>query len=113
MHIDVNGLIDFNLSWKKSKGMDVDKIFTRVPRLMGLAGEDVWAAGKQQHIVNARIDQTVLERFSYSPFPIGKNVFTCIFVNHLPLYRASFCLSVPGIVGIQKIQFLIANIYSF
>lgn len=38
----------------KSKGMDVDKIATRVSRLMGLAVEDVWAAGKQQHIVNAR-----------------------------------------------------------
>ncbi len=38
----------------KSKGMDVDKIATRVSRLMGLAVEDVWAAGKQRHIVNAR-----------------------------------------------------------
>ena len=38
----------------KSRGMDVDKIATRVSRLMGLAVEDVWAAGKQQHIVNAR-----------------------------------------------------------
>ncbi len=38
----------------KSKGMDVDKIALHVSRLMGLAVEDVWAAGKQQHIVNAR-----------------------------------------------------------
>jgi len=38
----------------KSKGMDVDKIALHVSRLMGIAVEDVWAAGKQQHIVNAR-----------------------------------------------------------
>jgi len=38
----------------KSKGMDVDKIAIRVSGLMGLAVEDVWAVGKQQHIVNAR-----------------------------------------------------------
>jgi len=38
----------------KSKGMDVDQIATHVSKLMGLAVEDVWAAGKQQHIVNAR-----------------------------------------------------------
>jgi len=38
----------------KSKGMDVDKIASHVSRLMGLALEDVWAAGKQQNIVNAR-----------------------------------------------------------
>ncbi len=38
----------------KSKGMDVDKIALHVSRLMGLAVEDVWVAGKQQHIVNAR-----------------------------------------------------------
>jgi hypothetical protein len=38
----------------KSKGMDVDKIALHVSRLTGLAVEDVWAAGKQQHIVNAR-----------------------------------------------------------
>lgn len=38
----------------KSKGMDVDIIATRVSKLMGLAVDDVWAAGKQQHIVNAR-----------------------------------------------------------
>lgn len=38
----------------KSKGMDVDKIASHVSGLMGLAVEDVWAAGKQQHIVNAR-----------------------------------------------------------
>lgn len=38
----------------KSKGMDVDKIAAQVSRLMGIAVEDVWAIGKQQHIVNAR-----------------------------------------------------------
>lgn len=38
----------------KSQGMDVDKIASHVSRLMGLALEDVWAVGKQQHIVNAR-----------------------------------------------------------
>ncbi len=38
----------------KSKGMDVDKIASHVSRLMGLAVDDVWAVGKQQHIVNAR-----------------------------------------------------------
>ena len=38
----------------KSEGMDVDKIAAQVSRLMGIAVEDVWAIGKQQHIVNAR-----------------------------------------------------------
>ncbi len=38
----------------KSKGMDVDKIAAQVSRLMGIAVEDVWAIGKQRHIVNAR-----------------------------------------------------------
>lgn len=38
----------------KSKGMDVDKIAARVSKLMELVVKDVWAAGKQQHIVNAR-----------------------------------------------------------
>jgi chromosomal replication initiation ATPase DnaA len=38
----------------KSEGMDVDKIAAQVSRLMGIAVEDVWATGKQQHIVNAR-----------------------------------------------------------
>ena len=38
----------------KSKGMDVDKIAAQVSRLLGIAVEDVWAIGKQQHIVNAR-----------------------------------------------------------
>jgi len=38
----------------KSEGMDVDKIALHVSGLMGLAVEDVWAAGKQQPIVNAR-----------------------------------------------------------
>ena len=39
----------------KAKGMDVDKIADRVSKVMELAIEDVWAAGKQQHIVNARV----------------------------------------------------------
>lgn len=38
----------------KSEGMDVDKIALHISGLMGLAVEDVWAAGKQQPIVNAR-----------------------------------------------------------
>jgi REP element-mobilizing transposase RayT len=38
----------------KSKGMDVDKIASHVASLLGLAVDDVWAAGRQQHIVNAR-----------------------------------------------------------
>ncbi len=38
----------------KSKGMNVDKIASHVAKLLGLSVDDVWAAGKQQHIVNAR-----------------------------------------------------------
>lgn len=38
----------------KSKGMDVDKIAAHVSGLMGVAVEDIWAAGRQQPIVNAR-----------------------------------------------------------
>ena len=38
----------------RSGGMDLDKIARRVSELMEIKEEDVWAAGKQQHIVNAR-----------------------------------------------------------
>ncbi|HAJ25640.1 MAG TPA: transposase [Syntrophus sp. (in: bacteria)] len=35
-------------------GMDLDKTASRVSELMGIKAEDIWAVGKQQHIVNAR-----------------------------------------------------------
>ncbi len=38
----------------KSIGMDLDKIALHVSRLMRLLAVDVWAAGKQQPIVNVR-----------------------------------------------------------
>jgi putative transposase len=38
----------------RSCGMDLEKIARRVSELMEIKAEDVWAAGKQQHIVNAR-----------------------------------------------------------
>ena len=38
----------------RSGGMDLEKIARRVSELMGIKEEDVWAAGKQQHVVNAR-----------------------------------------------------------
>lgn len=38
----------------RTAGMDVDKIASRVSDLLGIKTDDVWAAGKQQHIVNAR-----------------------------------------------------------
>jgi putative transposase len=38
----------------RSCGMDLEKIALRVSELMGIKSEDVWAVGKQQHIVNAR-----------------------------------------------------------
>jgi hypothetical protein len=38
----------------RSGGMDLEKIARRVSELLSIKQEDVWAAGKQQHIVNAR-----------------------------------------------------------
>ncbi|MDD5171178.1 MAG: transposase [Syntrophales bacterium] len=38
----------------RSGGMDLEKIARRVSELMEMKEEEVWAAGKQQHIVNAR-----------------------------------------------------------
>jgi len=38
----------------RSGGMDLNQIARRVSELMEIKEEDVWAAGKQQHIVNAR-----------------------------------------------------------
>jgi hypothetical protein len=38
----------------RSGGMDLEKVALRVSELMGIKSEDVWAVGKQQHIVNAR-----------------------------------------------------------
>jgi putative transposase len=38
----------------RSGGMDLEKIARRVSELMEIKEEDVWAAGKQQQIVNAR-----------------------------------------------------------
>ena len=38
----------------RNVGVDLNQIASRVSDLMGISIEDVWAAGKQQHIVNAR-----------------------------------------------------------
>lgn len=38
----------------RSSGINSENIASRVSELMGINAEDVWAAGKQQHIVNAR-----------------------------------------------------------
>jgi len=38
----------------RSSGMDLETITRRVSELMGIKADDIWAAGKQQHIVNAR-----------------------------------------------------------
>ncbi len=38
----------------RSGSMDLEKVALRVSELMGIKFEDVWAVGKQQHIVNAR-----------------------------------------------------------
>ena len=38
----------------RATGMDLNKIAERVSKVMGMNTKDVWAAGKQQYIVNAR-----------------------------------------------------------
>jgi putative transposase len=38
----------------RTAGMDLDKVASHVSELMAIKTEDIWAAGKQQHIVNAR-----------------------------------------------------------
>ncbi|KUG21559.1 hypothetical protein ASZ90_008694 [hydrocarbon metagenome] len=38
----------------RSSGMDLETIARRVSKVLSINAKDVWAAGKQQHIVNAR-----------------------------------------------------------
>jgi len=38
----------------RAAGMDLDKVASRVSELVAIKAEDIWAAGKQPHIVNAR-----------------------------------------------------------